>query len=84
MGTIVEKRSLNISCAFPRSLPYIAEGTLFPLVALAQKLAKPPESEASWYSSSCAGLQLDFPAQQNQEVTEVWVPFEEEIAIGWE
>jgi hypothetical protein len=34
---------------------YIAEGTLFPLVALAQKLAKPRGSGASWYISSCAG-----------------------------
>jgi len=34
---------------------YIVEGTLFPLVALAQKLAKPRESGASWYNSSCAG-----------------------------
>ena len=36
---------------------YIVEGTLFPLVALAQKLAKPWGSEASWYISSCAGAQ---------------------------
>jgi hypothetical protein len=32
---------------------------------------------------SCAGLQLDFPAQQFHGVTEVWVPFEEAIVIGW-
>lgn len=30
------------------------------------------------------GLQLDFPAQQIREVTEVWVPFDELIAVGWE
>ena len=31
----------------------------------------------------CAGAQLDVPAQQFQGVTEVWVPFEEAIVIGW-
>jgi hypothetical protein len=31
----------------------------------------------------CAGLQLDFPAQQFQGVAEVWVPFEAAIVIGW-
>jgi hypothetical protein len=31
----------------------------------------------------CAGLQLDFPAQQLQGVAEVWVPFDEVIAVGW-
>jgi hypothetical protein len=31
-----------------------------------------------------AALQLDLPAQQFQEVTDVWVPFDESIAIGWE
>jgi hypothetical protein len=30
-----------------------------------------------------AGLQLDFPAQQIQGFAEVWVPFEEAIAIRW-
>jgi len=30
-----------------------------------------------------AGAQLDFPAQQDQEVGAVWVPFEEAIVIGW-
>src|SRR5713101_2497201 len=34
--------------------------------------------------SGCAGPQLDFPTQQFQGVAEVWVPFEESIAIGWE
>jgi hypothetical protein len=29
------------------------------------------------------GAQLDFPAQQLQGVTEVWVRFEEAIVIGW-
>lgn len=33
--------------------------------------------------SGCAGAQLDFPAQQFQGVAEVWVPFEEAIAMGW-
>jgi hypothetical protein len=28
-------------------------------------------------------LRLDFRAQQDQGVAEVWVPFEESIAIGW-
>jgi hypothetical protein len=32
---------------------------------------------------SCAGAQLDFPAQQFQGAAEVWVPFEEAIVIGW-
>jgi hypothetical protein len=32
---------------------------------------------------SCAGSQLDFPAQHIQGVAEVWVPFEESIAVGW-
>jgi hypothetical protein len=31
----------------------------------------------------CAGPQHDFPDHQNQGVAEVWVPFEESIAIGW-
>jgi hypothetical protein len=31
----------------------------------------------------CRGLQLAFPAQQDQEVAEVWAPFEEAIVIGW-
>jgi hypothetical protein len=31
----------------------------------------------------CAAAQLDFPAQQLQGVTEVLVPFEEAIVIGW-
>ena len=34
-------------------------------------------------SFGCAGSQLDFPAQQLQEVAEVWVPFEESIVVGW-
>jgi len=28
-------------------------------------------------------VQLDFPAQQDREVAEVWVPFEMAVAIGW-
>jgi hypothetical protein len=32
---------------------------------------------------SCAGAQLDFPAQQNQGVADVWVPFDQTIAVGW-
>jgi DNA invertase Pin-like site-specific DNA recombinase len=31
----------------------------------------------------CAGLQLDFPVEQLQGVGDVWMPFEESIAIGW-
>ena len=31
----------------------------------------------------CAGSQLDFPNQQFQGVAEVWVPFEESIAVAW-
>jgi hypothetical protein len=34
-------------------------------------------------SCGCAGLQLDFPAQQFQGVAELWVPFEEAIVIRW-
>ncbi len=30
----------------------------------------------------CAGLQLDFPAQQFQGVEEAWVPLEGVIAVG--
>jgi len=41
----------------------------------------PPDSLV--LSFSCAGSQLDFPAQQIQGVAEVWVPFKESIAIGW-
>jgi hypothetical protein len=41
---------------------------------------KPPEFRGFF---SCAGLQLDFPAQQYQGVAEVWVPFDEVIAVGW-
>jgi hypothetical protein len=33
--------------------------------------------------SGCAGPQLDFPDHKIQGVAEVWVPFEEAIAIGW-
>jgi hypothetical protein len=33
---------------------------------------------------SCAGLQLDFPVQQNPVVADVWVPFEGSLAAGWE
>jgi hypothetical protein len=33
--------------------------------------------------ASITGLQLDFPAQQIQGVAEVWVPFDEVIAVGW-
>ena len=36
-----------------------------------------------WSRESCAGLQLDFPAQQYPGVAEVWVPFDEVIAVGW-
>jgi hypothetical protein len=32
---------------------------------------------------SCAGLQLDFPNPENAEVFACWVPFDEEIAVGW-
>ncbi len=32
---------------------------------------------------SCAGPQLDFPAQQFLELAEVWLPFEESTVIGW-
>jgi hypothetical protein len=32
---------------------------------------------------SCAGPQLDFPAQRIRGVAEVWVPFEAAIAVGW-
>ena len=32
---------------------------------------------------SCAGSQPDFPAQQDRGVTDVWVPFEETVAVGW-
>jgi hypothetical protein len=32
---------------------------------------------------SCAGLQHDFPNAQNAEDFEFWVPFDEEIAVGW-
>jgi hypothetical protein len=31
----------------------------------------------------CAGLQLDFPAQQFFDVSGVWLPFEETIVVGW-
>jgi hypothetical protein len=31
----------------------------------------------------CAGLQLDFPNPENAELFECWVPFDEEIAVGW-
>jgi hypothetical protein len=42
-----------------------------------------PVSDAGPLVFSRAGTQLDFPAQQIQGVAEVWVPFEESIAIGW-
>ena len=45
--------------------------------------ALPDCSGRALSSSCCAGLQLDFPAQQFQGATEVWVPFEEAIVIGW-
>ena len=35
------------------------------------------------YFGGCAGLQLEFPAQQIHEVGALWVPFEESIAVGW-
>jgi hypothetical protein len=34
-------------------------------------------------SFGCAGLQLDFPNPQNADAFEFWVPFDEEIAVGW-
>ena len=34
-------------------------------------------------NDGCAGPQLDFPVQQFPGVAEVWVPFEESIAVGW-
>ena len=40
-------------------------------------------SSSAANKSSCAGPQLDFPAQQDQGVAQVWVPFEESIAVGW-
>jgi hypothetical protein len=33
--------------------------------------------------SGCGGPQLDFPVQQIHGVAEVWVPFDEVIAVGW-
>lgn len=58
---------------------YVAEATLFPLLALDRESSGKVRGTAV----GCAGPQLDFPAQQFQVVTEVWVPFEEAIVIGW-
>jgi hypothetical protein len=54
-------------------------------VATKRKKKKPTSTSLSKqaFSGCCAGAQLDFPAQQFQGVAEVWVPFEEAIALGW-
>lgn len=70
---------------------YRARSFLLP-EKLAKKSRKPRGGEPSGASGvshevvgngSCAGSQLDFPDQRIQGVAEVWVPFEESIAIGW-
>jgi hypothetical protein len=39
---------------------------------------------SSWSQVQIARLQLDFPNPENAEVFPCWVPFDEEIAVGWE
>ncbi len=48
-----------------------------PVIPLVQ-VAKSLRSEVQ-----IAGLQLDFSNPQNAEDFEFWVPFDEEIAVGW-
>ncbi len=77
---------------------YTARARFFPLVSLAasstripdprrpsepQRTSPPVTSPGACSRPSRAGAQLDFPTQQIQSVAEVWVPFEESIAIGW-
>jgi hypothetical protein len=31
----------------------------------------------------CAGAQLEFSAEQDRGVADVWLPFEEDIAVDW-
>ncbi|HEY2404563.1 MAG TPA: hypothetical protein VGI10_01100 [Polyangiaceae bacterium] len=65
---------------------YVARSEILPMVLLTlpPPAAAPTEEsgEGRYPASGCAGLQLDFPAQQFQGVAEVWVPFEEAIVIG--
>lgn len=67
---------------------YLAKTEILPLVLIGPETAKPQTGEPDWgfyrvYIAGCAGAQLDFPAQQIQGVAEVWVPFDEVIAVGW-
>ena len=32
----------------------------------------------------CAGLQLEFPVDEDRGVPDYWVPFEGAVAIGWD
>jgi hypothetical protein len=65
---------------------YVAESKFHPLTLFAETpRAQPPGGSGPRAPAvGCAGLQLDFPVKQDQGVTEVWVPFESSIAIGWE
>jgi len=54
-----------------------------PLVVLSETTKPAGAGGPHCQAMGCAGVQLDFPAQQIQGLAEVWVPFEEAIAIGW-
>ena len=43
----------------------------------------PSESGTCEAEVQIAGPELDFPVRQIQGVADVWIPFEESIAVGW-
>jgi DNA invertase Pin-like site-specific DNA recombinase len=62
---------------------YVARSEILPLVLLTQTPSAVGDRGGRYTALCCAGAQLEFSDQQDHGVAEVWVPFEEEVAVGW-